>query len=113
MTISLNEFADRILNSEELYLLICTEAIVYDSISKTVYLPLATHNNTNLNPLRIFATPIGHFLLWSRHTEVVCTSGELLNSLYSLGFKVRDSQSNRDYSIYSLVKQADTLKTAI
>lgn len=113
MTISINEFSNRLSTSEELYLLICTEAIVYDSGSKTVYLPLTTHNNTSLNPLADFRTHMGHFLLWSRHTEVDCTSSELLETLYSQGFSVSGSQSNRDYSIYSLVKEADTLKAAI
>lgn len=113
MTISLNEFLNRISNSEELHLLVCTEAIVYDGGSRTLYLPLATHNNTSLNPLADFRTHIGHFLLWSRHAEVDCTSGELINSLYGQGFVLSGTEGNRDYTIYSLVKKTDVLKEAI
>lgn len=114
MTISINEFSDRISNTDsELYLLFCTEVLVYDSCARTLYIPASTHGNTNLNPLADFRTHIGHFLLWSRHTEVECSSGELMNTLVNEGYTIAPTQVNADYTIYTLIKEPCALKKAI
>ncbi|SHH55909.1 hypothetical protein SAMN02745823_00288 [Sporobacter termitidis DSM 10068] len=105
MTISLDEFLDRILSpNSDLYLMVCGEVIVYDNGAKTVYSPITTHHNASLNPLVDFRTHIGHSLLWSRHVEIQCTSEELRNALYTAGYEIAPLQSSEAYARYALSK---------
>jgi hypothetical protein len=114
MAITLTEFLDRISASEaELYLMICSEIIVYDAVAKTVYIPESTHRNADLNPMGDFKTYLGHGLLWSQHIELQCTSAELSAALGAEGYNPTPYQANEKFQIYTIAKPAAALQKAV
>ncbi len=107
MPITIAEFMNRITSTEaEIYILVCTDVIVYDRVSRIVYIPEVTHRNTNLNPMGDFRTPLGHELLWSRHVEIDCSSQELADAFISAGYDIKLFESTKDYIIYTARKSA-------
>lgn len=103
MTISIANFLERVSKpNSELYLMICGEAIVYDSSSRIVYIPISTHSNTSLNPMGDFRTYMGHFLLWSQHVEIQGSSQELIDALHNKGYKVTLYKLENQFQIYSM-----------
>jgi hypothetical protein len=106
MTISLTEFLSRISDPKsDLYLLVCTEVIVYDHNTKNVYVPVTTHGNNNMHPMVDFKTYLGHGLLWSRHTELDCTSQELNEALAGNQYVIAPYQGNDSFKIYTMKKR--------
>lgn len=105
MLIPISEFMNRITNTEsDIFIMVCTDVIVYDRISRVVYIPEITHHSTSLNPMGDFRTPLGHELLWSQHVEIDCTSQELADAFITAGYDIKPFESTKDYVIYTAQK---------
>ncbi|NMA38018.1 MAG: hypothetical protein GX942_06895 [Papillibacter sp.] len=113
MTISIKEFIERIDKSKtDLFLLPCSDIIVYDNNTKIVYIPVTTHNSTRLNPMVDFRYHVGHMLLWSQHAEVDCSSDELQRALIAEGYKLRPYQEEKGHIMYAMYKDPESLSKA-
>jgi hypothetical protein len=107
MAISIKELMDRItVSGSSLYLMSCTDVIIYDAMARIVYVPESTHRGTNLNPMVDFRTHLGHHLLWSQHIEVACSSSTLHEALQEAGYQIAPYEYTKDYGIYILEKTA-------
>jgi hypothetical protein len=106
MAISIKEMLDRIRTpGAELYVLSCTELLVFDRTIGVLYIPEATHGNSNLNPIGDLRTYIGHGLLWSHHTEIEGSSADLYKALISDGYEAAPYYTHPKYRIFSMAKR--------
>lgn len=103
MAITLKELLNRVKEQDGLFVLLSTEAVLYDRNSATVYIPRSNYRSTSLNLLGDFKSHIGHNLLWSRHEDVDALAGEMLAALQNAGFRGELRQADHKGSIYELV----------
>lgn len=101
---NIQELMTKLNKSADVFVLICGESVLYDADRATVYVPESSYTNTSMNPLADFKSHIGHNLLWSRHENVACTSGEMLRALEKAGFGGELVRHDHNGSIYRLVR---------
>ena len=107
MTITIDQFLKNIAGSgADVYLLYCTDIVVYDSGSRVVYIPEATFRSATLSPMGDLRTHVGHNLLWSQHAVVEGSSQDMYDALVEAGYTGQLHDESHCYKIYRLVKPA-------
>jgi hypothetical protein len=107
MTITQSQFLQSISASKaDVFVLHCTDLVVYDSGAGIVYVPQSTFESTTLNPMGDFRTHLGHCLQWSGHAVVEGASVDMYNALVTAGYTGELYEAARDYAVYRLKKQA-------
>ena len=106
MAITMNELIDRIKGKEEIYLLVCGEAVVFDREKTLTYVPKSNFDSAVMNSLADFKTMLGHALLWSQQEVVDITSADMMRTREDAGFRLDGAHERQGGWIARLVSPA-------